>query len=87
LRIAPDLTSADRTFAVNVFQESKCLRRPRAFRFHNLDDGGNYFAGFFNHDGVADTNVFALDLVLVVQGCARDRAPGDDDRFKHGDRG
>ena len=46
----------------------------------------NHFAGFFDHDAVADANVFALDLVFIVQRRATDRAAAHEHRLKHGDR-
>src|SRR5207302_11095673 len=76
-RIASDLTATNRTLAMNVFEEIKRLRSARPFRFHYFNHGGNHFAGLFDHYRVADANVFALDLVLVVQRCPGDSAAAD----------
>ena len=35
--------------------------------FLHHDDGGNDLTGFFDDDDVADADVFALDLLVVVQ--------------------
>ena len=50
------------------------LRRHREFplcagalRVHNLDDFGNHVPGALNDNRIADTDVFALDFVLIVQ--------------------
>src|SRR2546430_5261222 len=63
-RIAPDLTATNRAFGANMFQEIERFRLARALRFHDLDDGGNHFAGLFDHYRVADANVFSLNLLL-----------------------
>ena len=68
---------------MNVFCEIEPLRVPWPLRFHNFDDGGNNFARLFDHDGVADANVFAFDFVLVVQGGAGDGAPAHQHRLQH----
>ena len=41
--------------------------------------GRNYFAGFLDQDGVADSNIFPRDLFFVVQGGAADGAAADHD--------
>ena len=55
--------------------------------FFDLHDGRDDFAGFFDENGVADADVFALDFLLVVEGRARDRAAGDKDGLKLCNRG
>ena len=44
-----------------------------AFRSDNLYDGGTDLSGFFNKDGIADTNIFSFDLLLIVKGGTGDR--------------
>ena len=82
--IAANFSAANWTFPVNVFEKIERLGVARPFRPYNFDDGRNDFAGFFDHDGVADANVLALDLVFVVQGRARNGAATDKRRFEHG---
>src|SRR5207244_11772092 len=84
LRIAPDPAAADRTFAVHVLEKIERLRVARPFRFHHLDDGRNDFAGLFDHNRVADADVFAFDFIFVVQRRARYRAAAYQYRFEHG---
>ncbi len=48
----------------------------------DLDDLRNDVACSLHHDGVADTNVLARDLIFVVQGRPLDRHPTDVDRRK-----
>ena len=50
-----------------------CLR---PLRRDYLDDFGDYLAGVLNDDGVADPDVLAVDLLLVVQGGALDDGVG-----------
>ncbi len=76
-------TAAYRTFSVNVFCEIERLRVSWPLRFHNFNHRGNDFARLFDHDGVADANVFAFDFVLVVQGGAGDGAPAHQHRLQH----
>src|SRR5688500_11675623 len=45
---------------------------------HRRDD----LSGFFDGDRIADADVFAAKLVLVVQRGARDGAAGEEDRFQ-----
>src|SRR6476660_3357707 len=66
-RITPDWTATYRTFSVNVFCEIERLRVSRPLRLHHFDNSGNHFARLFDHDGIADANVFAFDFVFVVQ--------------------
>ncbi len=51
---------------------------------HDLRDD---VAGALDHHGVADADVLAPDLALVVQGGVRDRDAADLDRLQPGDRG
>ena len=53
---------------------------------HGSHDLGNDVAGLVDDDRVAHADVLALDLVLVVQGCAGDGGAGDDHRVELGDR-
>ncbi len=68
---------------MNVFEEIERLRASRPFRFHDLDHRRNHFAGFFDHDRIADPDVFAFDFIFVVQGRAGDRAAAHDDGLEH----
>src|SRR5207244_12370636 len=71
LRIAPDLPPTDGAFAMDVLEKIERLGIARPFRLNNFDHCRNHFTGFFDHNRIADANVFALDLVLVVQRRAR----------------
>ena len=51
---------------------------------HDVHDGGNDFAGFFDGHGVADADVFLADVILVMQRGAADGAAGQEDRFEFG---
>ena len=62
------------------------LLAPRPQIGANADDRGNDFARFFDQHGVADPDVFPLDLFFVVQGRAADGAAADHDRLERGDR-
>ena len=50
-------------------------------------DSRNDFACFFDHHGVAETDVFALDFFLVVEGGARDGGAGNKDGIEFCYRG
>ena len=53
------------------------------FRFHNFNHRGNYFARFFDHDRVADSDIFAFDFVFVMQRCATNRASAHEHGLQH----
>ena len=72
---------------MNVFDKIERLRVARPLRFHDFDDRRNHFTRFFDHDGVADADILAFDLVFVVQRCPRNRAATDQDRLQFRDRG
>ena len=82
-RIAPNRTAAYGTFRVNVFGEIERFRVAWPLGFYNFHNGRNHFASFFDHHGVPDPNVFALNLVLVMQCRARDAAAAYRHRLKH----
>ena len=84
LRVAPDFAATNGAFAMNVFEKIERFRISRSLRFHDLHHGRYHFTGFFNHDRVADANVFALNFIFIVQRCARDCAAADKHRFEHG---
>ena len=63
------------------------FRAGRAAVQHDRDDLRDHVAGALQHDGVADTDVLAGDLVLVVQRGAGDQHAADVDWFEFGDRG
>src|SRR3954452_14860052 len=50
------------------------------------NNGGNDLACFFDQDRVADPNVFALDLIFVVQGSPGDGATAHHYRLERRDR-
>ena len=52
--------------------------------FHHIGDD---IAGSFNNHGVANTDVFALDFIHIVQGSAFDGHAADMDRRQLGHRG
>ena len=64
----------------NFFSLSGAQIRPHA------DDRRNDFARLFDHDGVADANVFSFDFLFVVQRRARHAAAADSHRFERRDR-
>ncbi len=70
-------------FPSNVFCEIERLRVSWPLRFYNFNDRGNDFARLFDHDRVADANVFAFDFVLVVQSGAGDGASAHQHRLQH----
>ena len=53
-------------FAADVFEQIKFLRAGRTLGFHHLENFRDDHARLAHNHGVADTNVFAADLVLVV---------------------
>ena len=69
-----------------MFEKIKRLRAARPLRFHHFDHRRNHFAGLFDHDGVANPNVFAFDFVFVVKRCAADAASADHNRLERRDR-
>src|SRR5438105_2749331 len=71
-------------FAPDVSDEIERLGDLGPFRFHDLDDLGDYHAGLADHDDVADTDVFASDFIFIVEGGARDGGALHEDRFKLG---
>ena len=79
-RIASNGAAAHRALAVNVLGETERRGAARPFRFDHLDHGRNHFAGFLDHNRVADSDVLALDFVFVVQCGAADSAAA----HKHG---
>ena len=48
---------------------------------------GNDFAGLLDNDGIADADVFAADLVFIVEGGPRNGAAAEEDGLEFGDRG
>ena len=86
LRITPDGTAAHRAFAVNVLGKVEGFRAAWPFRFHHLHNRWNYFAGFLDDHGVANSDVLAFDFVLVVQCGAADGASAYKHRFEHSNR-
>ena len=48
---------------------------------------GNNFAGFFNANGVADSDIFAFDFFFVVEGSPADGGAADEDGFQLGNGG
>src|SRR5205823_15014912 len=81
-RVAPDATAAYGTFPVNVFGEIERFRVAWPLGFYNFHNGGNHFASFFDHDGVADPDIFAFDFVLVVQRRTRNGTSAHQDRVQ-----
>ena len=65
--------------------EMEFLFMAGALLFHHLHHGGNDLAGLLDDDRVTLTDVFALDLLIVVQRGTRDGGPGNEDRlqFRH----
>ena len=61
-------------------------RISRALIEHRAHDLGNHIARLVHDDGIALANVFATDLVDVVQCGARDGGAGDRHRVELGDR-
>ena len=59
----------------------------RAFCGDDLDYGGDDFSCLLNDDRVTDADVFAVDLILVVQGGAGDGGSRDEDRLELGNGG
>src|SRR3546814_3778489 len=76
------LAAADRA----VVREDIGLAVLRPLLLYDLDHLGNDVAGALNDDVVALADVLARDLVLVVQGGARDHHAADGDRLQVGDR-
>ena len=62
------------------------FRAPFAFRFDDLDDLRDDLAALFDQHDIADHHAEPLDVVFVVQRCARDRGAGKQDGFKLCDR-
>jgi len=82
-RLAHREAAADRT----VVGKQVRLRILRPAVEHDRDDLGDHVAGALDHDGVADADILARDLVLVVQGgTLHDHTP-DGDRLEHRHRG
>src|ERR1017187_2705991 len=67
LGIARNRSTAGGTLAVDVLEEIERLRVLGPLLLHEADDGGDDFARLLNYDDVADADVFALDLFLVVE--------------------
>ena len=68
------------------------LEAPRlrgSFVLHDHHDLRNHVAGALNDDGIAHPHILAIDLVLVVERCARDRDTTDVNRCEacHGRQG
>ena len=68
---------------MDVLEKTERLGIARPFRLNNLDHCRNHFTGFFDHDGIADANIFALDLVFVVQRRARNCAAANENWLEH----
>ena len=82
-RFAKDLASARRAGVRHL----EFLLPARAYRGIDPDHRGNHLAGFFDEDPIADADVLAGDLFLVVQGGAGHAAAGDLHGLKFGHRG
>src|SRR6202022_1834060 len=82
-RLAHREAAADRA----VVGELVRLRVLWAAVEHDPDDLRDHVAGALDHDGVADADILARDLVLVVQGGTLHDDSPDGDRFEHRHRG
>jgi len=78
-----DLGAADRALLGHV----EFLLRAAALFLYRFDDLGDYVACPFDEDGVADADVFAFDLALIVQGGPAYFYAADVGRFEIGNRG
>jgi len=66
LGVAPDGSAAGRTPVVDVLRQIKRPGSAGALVRDNGDDGRDYLAGLLDDHRVADPDVLALDLFLVV---------------------
>ena len=94
-----DATPSDKLFVLtNLFSACRALvagRRAHVERFgvrgtfFDIDchDRGNNFAGFFDADGVADSDISASDFFFVVEGRPADGRAADEDGFQFGHGG
>src|SRR5271165_7518172 len=82
-RLAHREAAADRA----VVGELVGLRVLRPAVEHDRDDLRDHVAGALDHDGVADPNILAGDLVLIVQGGALHDDTAHGDRLEHRHRG
>ena len=82
LRISPNWFTTHRARC----RHSKLSFLPCARFLPNFDDRWNHFAGFLDYHGVADANVFALNLIFVMERGSADRTSANKNRIEHGDR-
>ena len=85
--VAPHGRAAGRAFPADVREKIEGLRVGGTFLRDHANDRGDDFAGLLDNDRIADADVFAADLVFIVQGGPRDRAAAEEDGLEFGDRG
>ena len=78
-RLAHRKAAANRAVVGEVVR--RCILRPPVE--DDRDDLRDHVAGPLHDDGVADADILALDLVLVVQRGALHDDASDRDRFEH----
>src|SRR5215218_2577260 len=78
-----DLRAADRA----LLEHTEFLLRTTALFLYRLDDLGYHVACPLDEDDIADADVFAFDLTLIVQGGPAYLDAADVDRFEIGYRG
>ena len=57
------------------------------FSHTTADNRRDDFPGFFDDHGIALADIFALDFIFVVKGCAAHGGTGNEDRFEFGHGG
>ena len=82
--LGPEHRRSERAGARVREDERRCVRR--AFVFDDTNDLRNDVAGALDDDGIADPDVLACDLILVVQRRPADHDAADRDRLELGDR-
>lgn len=81
--LAHGRTATDRTFRREIIG----IRPPLAVRVHHSHDLRDDITGALDHDRVADADVLALQLILVVQGGIGHNDTADRDRGQPRNRG
>lgn len=94
-----DATPRDKLFVLaNLFSTCRALVAGRCAHVERFGvcgtlfdvdchDRGNNVAGFFDADGVADSDIFASDFLFVVEGSPADGGAADEDGFQLGNGG
>src|SRR3984893_12587868 len=82
-RLAHREAAADRAMVGKLVR----LRILRPAVEHDRDDLWDHVTGALDDDGVADPDILARDLVLIVQGGTLHDDPADGDRLEHRHRG